>query len=180
VGTARRELVVDCETNGLDWVRHEAVEVAWHCLETGERRSFMPPQDWDEIVANAEPKALEINGYMERLYGKSTQNVQQEIQLLAEALTDSTVVACNTRFDGNMFGKMFAVNGFKLPEMWHYRMLDVESYAKGILNLDYVPGLNDICRLLSISLGDHTALGDVSVTVACYQELKKLRASFAG
>jgi hypothetical protein len=115
---------------------------------------------------------------MDRIYGKSTPAVYKEMQMLAVALTDSTVVACNTRFDGNMFGKMFANNGFKLPEMWHYRMLDLESYAKGILNLDYVPGLNDICRLLSISLGDHTALGDVSVTVSCYQELKRLRASY--
>lgn len=177
MATPRREIVVDCETNGLDWYKHEAVEVAWHCMQTGERRSFMPPQDWDEIKANADPRALEVNHYMERLYGKSTPDVYNEMRFLHEALEGSTFVSCNTRFDGNMISKMFSFNKFE-TEPWHYRMLDLEPYAKGVLGLDYVPGLNDICRLLSISLGDHTALGDVSVTVACYQELLRIRASF--
>lgn len=61
-------ILVDVETNGIDFERHELVECAWRNYQTGEHGCFVPPHNVRDVLANAAvgPKALKVNGYIER------------------------------------------------------------------------------------------------------------------
>lgn len=56
-------------------------------------------------------------------------------------------------------------------EIWEI----VESFAAGVLNLDHVPSLSEICERLDIAPGDHTAAGDVRAVRDAHQTLRTLR-----
>jgi len=63
----KETICVDLETSGLSPLLHQAVEVAWQVLETGENGAFIPPHTLD----NADPAALSVNNYWERLWRQS-------------------------------------------------------------------------------------------------------------
>lgn len=171
----RRRVVVDTETTGLDPAEHIAIEVAWWCIETGERGRFVPPHgEYD--IARATTEALEINGYWDR--GLDNPNRWDsdgtEARRLHGVLDGQTMVGSNPRFDAAMLGPLFA--DLELSrEPWHYRLLDLAAYAMGVLGLDHPVSLGSVCRRLNVSEGDHTAEGDVTAAGLCLQALERHR-----
>lgn len=174
--SARVKVFVDCETTGLDRDRHQAFEIAlWEEFAEGPKRFFVP-----HTLDHAAPDALRINRYHERGMRPRPVTPQSEASrtYLASLLADVTLVAANARFDADMIGKVL---GF---EPWHYRVLDVEAYAYGILggeaDWDDVPGLVTIRETLvgfghPIPVPDHTALADVATLRAVYLTLTLIR-----
>lgn len=179
--SARHRIVVDCESSGL---RSEdiAVEVAWHDLSTGEGSCFVPAHDDTWVLEFGEERALEINGYRDRL-ANAVQDDGTEARRLFNALDGNTLVGANPSADAAWLEEMF-VRCIDLDDVttpprpwapWYHRMLDVEVLAFGVLGLDEVPGLWTVCQELGIEPGDHTAQGDVDATTACLIALLNLR-----
>ncbi|MGD9991122.1 hypothetical protein [Pseudonocardia sp.] len=184
----RHIIVVDCETNGLDPERHQAVEVAWWNLATDERGVFVPTHSPADILAAADIRALQVNRYIDRLpdaeqdrSGAGTDLLHRQFRTPAGKFVEQdvahTLAGSNPRFDAGMLAKLFATTGATEDfddEPWHHRLLDLGAYAMGVLGLDEVPGLARVCELLHVSAPDHTAEGDVTATGLCFRKLMDL------
>lgn len=156
-------IVVDCETTGLLPENHIAVEVAWWDLSTNERKCFIPRHSVEFVLSHGDPVALEMNGYRERLLGQPMDNGENMVMLGAR-LHNNTMAGSNPGFDAR-FLKPF------IGEPWHHRMWDLSAYAAGVLGLNYLPGLIDVCGRLDVPPPDHTAEGDVTATGLCFLAL---------
>jgi DNA polymerase-3 subunit epsilon len=160
----RPYVVVDVETNGLDYEMHEVVEVAWWNLDTDERGHFVPSHDVSGVLARADIRALQINRYVDRIASAKQDNGDESLRLYRQ-LAGAVLVGSNPRLDAAMLRKMFGND-----EPWHYRLLDVGAYGAGVLGTDPdegVPGLWRLCQLLDVPLTPedaHTAVGDVTAT----------------
>jgi DNA polymerase III alpha subunit (gram-positive type) len=171
----RQRVVVDVETTGLDPAEHVVVEVAWWCLETGEKDRFVPPHG-DFEMRDAMVQALTVNGYYDRGLDNPSgwDRDGTALHRLHEVLQGQTLVGANPLFDIAFLGPLFAGAGLAV-QPWHYRVLDVEAYARGVLGLDYMPSLSRVCELLAVEPGDHTAAGDVAATGWALLELESRR-----
>jgi DNA polymerase-3 subunit epsilon len=157
-------IVVDTETTGLELTEgHFAVEVAWWNLVTNERDCFIPPHSVTLALRIGDPAALEMNKYRDRIALRiSAQDTSgHQASRLEDQLRDSTLAGSNPRFDAS-----FLVPRVLRP-VWHHRLWDLAPYAAGILGLDYLPGLADVCEQLGVQPPGHTAEGDVTATGRC-------------
>lgn len=176
--TARQIVVVDTETNGLDPDRHQAVEVAWWNLDTGERGVFIPQHNVSMVLHDADVRALQINRYVDRIAGQKQDNGRETVGLFQQ-LDGNTLAGSNPAFDAAMLRKVFAGTrrGADPPGVvpWHHRMWDLSAYAAGVLGLEELPGLAKVCELLEIEPGDHTAEADVTACGLCFKKLRAMR-----
>lgn len=189
---SRDIVVVDVETNGLDPDRHEAVEIAWWNLETGDRGRFVPRHDQNDVLARADVQALRVNRYIDRiadgphdtgcdellrLWEQFAGSFDDEFPDSDEEPTANTLAGSNPTFDAAMLRKAFAKldKPFDIEDVapWHHRLWDLSAYAAGVLGLDELPGLARVCELLDIDPPDHTAEGDVTATGKCFNELRR-------
>lgn len=168
---------LDTETTGLDATIHDVVEVAWAVDEGPIRTAVLP-----HTLRNADPKALEINGYWERdlddarlLGGTAARTgVRADVRDLLRDLRGATLVGSNPAFDARFLRAKFGL------EHWHHRLLDVGTYAAGVLGWDLPRGLKDVRDRLveqgwTIPDPDHTAFGDVATVRACHIALQLVR-----
>ncbi|GJF06563.1 hypothetical protein [Pseudonocardia sp. D17] len=194
---ARQIVVVDIETNGLNFERHRAVEVAWWNLTTDARGRFIPPHSVSDVLAAAELQALRINRYIDRIAGHGQDVNGHELgrlhgQFLGYDQDDideggfpaeiaHTLAGSNPAFDAQFLAKLFAAaDGPDTdPEPWHHRLWDLSAYAAGVLGLDELPGLARVCELLDVEGPDHTAEGDVTATGRCFLQLQQIVAKRA-
>lgn len=187
--SARRIVVVDVESNGLDPAVHQAVEVAWHDMSTGDHGCFVPRHDVQRVLAESQVRALQINRYVDRL-AEAAQDVEgHDVTILRNVLDGATLAGSNPSFDAAMLRKVIhphliqtvrlygngtsAVVDRQVADPWHHRLLDLSAYAAGVLGVSpsSLPGLATVCELLDLPPGDHTAAGDVAATVACFKAL---------
>lgn len=168
---ARHVVVADCETTGFDPYQHTCVEIGWWDLNTGERGLFVPRHDASETLARADIEALRINGYFDRL-ADAPQDHGAEVLRLASALHRQTLAGSNPAFDARFLPRMFASYGHLDVTPWHHRMWDLAPYAAGVLGLDHLPGLSEVCELLGTDARpDHSAAGDVTAAGECFLAL---------
>lgn len=168
----RHMIVVDVETNGLDFARHEAVEVAWWNLATDERGQFIPRHDVAKVLAAADVKALQVNRYIDRIADQRTdRDHTPAFDALLAVLRHHTLAGSNPAFDARMLMKLYIGRSSLTPPPWHHRLWDLSAYAAGVLGLDELPGLARVCELLNIPAPDHTAAGDVTATGRCFRAL---------
>lgn len=172
----RQVIVVDVETTGLDPERHVVVEVAWHNLDTNDHGYFVPPHTPNAVLAGAEIKALQVNGYINRI-ADAEQDLDGKCAFtLAEQLQGNTLAGSNPAFDAAFLAEMFAeypVTEVYVPT-WHHRLLDLAAYAAGVLGLppSELPGLATVCELLDVeNEAPHTAEGDCAATAKCLRHL---------
>lgn len=172
---ARQIIVVDVETNGLDVEHHDAFEVAWWNLSTGESDVFIPPHSPNKLLASADIKALQINRYLDRIPGWPQDTSGQKATRLSEALEGNTFAGANPRFDEKFLTKMFRTYWCEGDPVFiptpHYRLWDLESYAAAFLTTLEVPGVREIATALGIEMPDHTAGRDVDVEGRCFLEI---------
>lgn len=169
---SRKIVFLDCETGGLDPQLNALVEVAWATEVEPEPRCIILPHDPTKVL----DQAAELNGYYKRgLNDKAKWASPTEIAEFLTDLKDATLCGANPAFDAAFMSAHFGYGPFNPP--WHYRMLDIESYAMGKLDLDYVPGLREIKEILTgrgydVSQPDHTAAADVRTLLAAYSILR--------
>jgi DNA polymerase-3 subunit epsilon len=152
-------------------------EVAW-AVGDGPVKSGKLPHS----VEWADPDALEINRYSERM---------EDMPFVASdelwaVLRGNTICGMNPAFDARFLSMFFMQMEFDSPEPWHHRLLDIEAYAMGALGYSIPQGFRTIAAELrergyTISEPDHTAAGDVKATrevhKALMEEYKLLRVS---
>lgn len=169
--TVKPCICVDVESTGLDPALHEVVEVAWWCLDTGARDSFIPPHTLDY----AESAALNINHYYSRRLWVQT-NWDEDGEALRRfhaALAGRLIVGSNPTFDVSFLKPLFARSGLSLEPL-AYAPLDVPTYGAGVLGRpigDRV-GLTQLSRILGVEPGDHSAAEDVRACGECLIELE--------
>lgn len=173
----RQLIVVDVETTGLDSSVHVPIEVAAVNFETGEELYFVPHLRPEDLVS-ASPEALEINRYFERGVWRemlSPFDTRSRYIELFQMLDCNTLGGSNPRFDSDMLRRGYHIAVDSWPkEVWHHRLADIANYAGTALQLapHELVGLADVCKGLGVShFDEHSALGDVRATVACFRKL---------
>lgn len=169
-------IVVDVESTGLNIERDIPVEVAWWNLTTGERGQFIPYHDDQWVLANADPVALKVNSYRERIRdcGQDWDRSAAAV-LYAQFGGRAYLAGANAAaFDQWMLAKLWP--GAANPRPWHYRIYDIANLADQEFNLGYLPGLADVCKMLELAPPNHTAADDVTATGQVLQALFELRA----
>ena len=165
--------MVDTESTGLDLDNDRAVEVGWLELSDpfghGPTGLFIPPHD----ITQADPEALQINRYHERLAGEPVDQDYEQTRILHIALLGQTLAGANPRFDAAMLTHLFRDAGLTPTDPWHHRLVDVEAYAAGALAIppDAIPGLDGLCQGLDLPRPDHSALGDATAAAAVLAKL---------
>jgi DNA polymerase III alpha subunit (gram-positive type) len=163
-------IFLDTETTGLDPNLHEIWEIAW-AVNNGDIQSDVVPHS----IVTADPNALTMNGYYDRVhYVDQGANVDMRVR---EALKGNTLVCANPTFDRMMLRRRWGL------EPYHYRSIDIESMAVGILQYERPLGLKDIRRDLDalgfvIAEPDHTAAKDVEVLRDCYHALRDVQTRY--
>ena len=84
------------------------------------------------------------------------------------ALRNATLVAANPHFDASFLRRRWG------HAPWKYRLLDIEAYAMGALNLIEPKGLAYIAEKLGVDAPDHTAAGDVWCLRECFGRLSDI------
>lgn len=160
-----RELIfVDTETTGLDSEKDELVELTWA------RRTGEPKTLWFGVT--------EVPEFIDNLIGFTKRGISGRISTWAEiqeflaAADGATMVAANPAFD---------MGFIKAKGLWqfHYRMLDIESYAMARLDLTEVPGLKTVFDILKgdgadLTEPDHTSRNDVLAMREAFLILEQL------
>lgn len=163
-------LFLDTETTGLDLNLHDVWEVAY-AIGDGPIVSAVVPHS----LQTADAKALLLNGYYNRFpsgtRGSSWLLVDSELRAVFEG---KTIVGANPAFDAYRLERRWGV------APWHYRLVDVESMAVVVFDLDHPVGLRAIAEKLAeegweIPQPDHTAAGDVATVRAVYKALRSRR-----
>lgn len=160
-------VVLDTETTGLT-LDHDVWEVAF-AIGEGEVSVHLLPHS----LRNADPKALELNGYRARCHYYVAQNSAFNDMHIANQLEGKTIVGANPSFDAYRLEKRWG----RAP--WHYRLVDVESMAVAVLGLEKPLGLKGLVDRLTdlgyaIPENDHSAAGDVATTREVYRALRNL------
>lgn len=162
---ARELIFVDTESTGLaDNPEAEMWELSWARRGGDIRTLWFGFKEVPEFIDN-------LTKFTERgCAGKRSEYFEFEEFLIAAK--DNTIVAANPSHD-----KHFLV----LSGLWnfHYRMLDVESYAMAALGLDYVPGMKDIYNELAPSIPDlvkpdHSSRNDVAAMRQCFLFMEEM------
>lgn len=154
---------LDTETTGLT-LNHDVWEVAL-AVGDGPILTFQLPHS----VRNADLKALELNGYLDRFHTLTTKERLHDIEI-ARTLQGKTLVGANPAFDAYRLEKRWG----RAP--WHYRLIDVESMAIPVLGLTKPLGLKGLVDKLrsfgyTIPENDHTAAADVATVREVYKTL---------
>lgn len=158
-------IYLDTETTGLDPHRYEMWEIAWAVNDEPVHVLQLP-----HSILNADPTALELNGYWDRAHPRNELNELVDMEL-RQLLRGNTLVCANPTFD-----RMFMYERWGL-EPYHYRSIDIESMALLCFEWERPRGLKDIrnelvSRLYDIPEPDHSAVRDVEVTRACYHAIR--------
>lgn len=161
-----RELIfVDTETTGLDADNDQLVELTWAT------RTSEPETLWFGVK--------EVPEFIDELIGFTKRGISGrrsdyfEIKRFLNSSDGNIMVAANPAHD-----KAFINNA----GLWrfHYRMLDIESFAMAKLGLGEVPGMQSIYDTLKgdgadwLTRPDHTSRNDVLAMRECYEILEKL------
>lgn len=172
--TDRRIVFLDTETTGLNADVAQVYEVAWLALEPGKGLGPVRSEFVSHTLNGADPEALKIGGHNERCPGcKTIDSSDVEERLIAE-LHGVTLCAANPAFDAGFLSKRWGTTP------WHYRMLDIETYAMGALNTAVPMGLAWIVEQLAeqhgvhIDMPDHTAKNDALAVALAYMALRSI------
>ena len=170
---------MDVETSGLSALVHDAIEVSWWNLSTGEKATFIPAHDSGNVCTYGQETALQLNGYRDRIAGRQ-QDSGEALRVLYDQLrgdpdgSGNTLAGSNPAFDAGFLAKLLRA---QLPHLddqpWHHRLLDLSAYAAWHLHHpgNDLPGLATVCAALGVDPPDHTAEGDVRATGECLYRL---------
>lgn len=169
------KIFLDCETTGLDPSRHTIWEIGFAIDDEDIQAAVVT-----HSLVGVDADALEVGNYWARMmepfsaFEGSIWEDELKNRLTAYG-DDICLVGANPRFDAEFLRVRW---GF---EPWHYRLLDVESYAIGIvgplLDSTMPQGLATIATVLrdlgwTIPEPDHSAGGDVATLRAVYRALQ--------
>jgi DNA polymerase-3 subunit epsilon len=176
---------IDTETTGLDFDKHEVIEIGCVIvkqsgIETG-KPTFIVVDEFEmkikpERIEDADPVALRVNGYDPASW-LFAYDLKQAMTLFAEKTKDAIMVSHNTPFDYGFLDKAFRKTG--VINTMHYHKLDTISIAFAKL---YMTGdvtrfsLRFLCDYFGIdNKNAHTALSDARALFELYQKLMTIK-----
>lgn len=121
-----RFVFVDTEATGLDHSRHELTEVSWVVrFEDGrqEERTYYPEHTLDA----AEPDALRITQYHDRIANQTTTPMTEWLAQFLEDAKDAVLVGAVPDFDAKHLEQ--ACRKLGVEPTWDHHLLDVETLA---------------------------------------------------
>lgn len=171
-------IFLDTETTGLDLMTHDIWEVAWAVDHEPVISGLVP-----HSLHGAQAVALRVNRYHERCEVDEPLAIPTEVEdYLYDTFNEYprrhgvrlTVVGANPHFDLYRLSRRW---DWDAP--WHYRAIDLSSYAMPILGHDTPQGLKRIAEELDergwAILRDeetaHSAAADVATVRACFYAL---------
>lgn len=161
---------VDTETTGLDPERHAICEIA---LIVVDGETVSEHQWWlDVSLHTAEPAALRINRYYERVGDQDVLDPRGVAAEVAPLVADAVLIGANPAFDARFLEGFLRRHG-QAPA-WHYRTFDVETAAAAVAGIEPPWGSStELCqRALNVvppaSAERHTAMGDCRWAKAVY------------
>lgn len=174
---------IDVETTGVDFEKHEILELALIVVKQIEREGKGPKieilgeYEWKikpEHIEDAEEEALRINGYNETdwLFAVDLESALKDFNKKAESCT---FVSHNLVFDYSFVSKAYQKTG--VENNMHYGKLDTISIA--FARLYDAPqadkfSLKFLCELLKVeNTKAHTALADTRALVEVYKKLMR-------
>lgn len=161
-------IYLDTESTGLDPKTDSLWELAY-AVGHGEIKSlYFGVTEVNDFIDS-------LTKFRARGIDKKPHSSKSEFDEFLRVSKDATMVSANPSHDKAFLEAAGLFN-------FHYRMLDIESYAMHALNLDYVPGMKDIFDVLKeygfdIPRPDHSAAGD---TIAMRRMHDILRTEFRG
>jgi oligoribonuclease (3'-5' exoribonuclease) len=158
-----RELIfVDTETTGLDEFNDSLIEVSYATARSDIKTLYFG-------ITEVRPNINKLIHFAERKIS-GRMSTPEEIADFVALSQDNIMVAACPAFDKSFLFR-YGLFGF------HYRMLDIESYAAGKLNLNYVPGMHELYVTLTergykIPEPTHTSASDVAAMRKIYEILR--------
>ena len=172
---------LDVETTGLDYNKHEVIQVGVVLARQIPRDNTRGPsveiiEEFEmkikpERIQDAEEDALRINGYTEGEW-MFAPDLKNAAEFLAKKLENTIQVSHNITFDAPFMDKFFEKAGMDNP-MKRYKLDTISIAFARLYNRDDVKySLKYLCDLFQIKNDNaHTALSDAR---AMYQVYKKL------
>lgn len=160
----RKLVFVDLETTGLDYESDRIVELAY-AVEDGPIKTLYfgvktVPDFIDSMI-----------GFTERGLADMPTATKDELEEFTDICDNQTLVSANPTFE-----EMFLTNAGLFT--FYHRKLDIESFAKKALRINYVPGMKQIREILTVMGYDvtdplHTAASDVAALRDSYYILER-------
>jgi len=168
-------LFVDTETTGLDATKHELLEVAAIRTSPDGLRviSKFEAKLKPTHIESAEPKALQINGYVASQWTDETcMKPELVVDALQKMAVGTALVGQNVSFDEGFLTPLFTRLGMKAP--WGYHKVDTVALAWPLFLHTDLAGLSlgKLCEFLGVAtMPTHRAAADAE---ACRQVYLKL------
>lgn len=173
----------DLETSGLDFNKHEIIQIAAIDARTG--HEFMTRVDFD--IDAADPHALENNSFDENLWNDTAISLTDAVMKFSDFIKEHSHLHRKSKngrniytvaalagfnilgFDKFFLAKAFDSEGIFLPA--DYRMFDVYQMC-----LWKYPGLKRysleaICEMMGVNAQFHDALEDVKATISIFKKI---------
>jgi len=175
---------IDLETTGLDPERHEIIEIGVILARQIERANTGPLveviEEFElkvipERIEDADPKALQINGYDPERWTEAM-SLGKAIEIVRDKTEDAVMVGQNVTFDWVFLEKAFTKIGIK--NKMHYHRVDLMSMA--FAKLYDIPemqrfSLRELCVYFGVKNEKaHNALSDIRATYEVYKKLLEL------
>jgi DNA polymerase III epsilon subunit-like protein len=127
--------ITDVETTGLDWERHEIIEIG---LLTGRQDTLEVLGEFEikvrpDHIEDADPRSLQIAGYTPSEW-KDAVSLRDAMQEYADRVRDSLFLAHPVTMDYAFIDRGFRKAGIQNP--LHYHQLDLFSMAWILLKED--------------------------------------------
>lgn len=189
---------MDTETTSLDTRTREAWEVG-----IIRREPDGTEERWSAFVDLAHPEladrtSLKIGRFYDRYPGYTTDPEKRKIQTQTGVIhrpklplsrreaakeiewrtRDAHIIGAVPSFDCSTLERLLWEEGV-VPAGWHYHLIDVESYAAGLLGLEPPYKHDDILAAFGITYDEslrHTALGDAEMDMRLYDAVREARA----
>jgi hypothetical protein len=168
----------DTETNGTA-DQHELFEIALVRREVAVETTHVFWIDLSpEALVLADPKALEINRYFDRLaqrqaLGLVSDDPAMVAQSVGEIFAGDPMIGLNPGFDARFLSRFLAHHG-RPTQPWHYTPVCVKSMIAGKLGIAPPWRSDDLARALGVEPDAgvrHGALYDTRLTAALYDRV---------
>lgn len=175
-------LVFDLETTGMDYVKHEIIQIAALLLDKNslEEKQYFESYIKPERIESADPEALTVHGIEYQSLQDKPSFAEVALKLEENFHPDSVILsAYNTPFDVPFLRLAYSKTGRAMPYDLH--SLDIWGLAYKYWSSGGFPvnpkkkvgfGLSDMAKVLGIEAGGfHNASTDVKVSAEVLRRL---------
>lgn len=163
--------IVDVETTGLDYSRHEIIDFACLLIKDGKLIDQLSFKIKPERIEDADPKALEVNRYDPMMWTRAISQ-EEAARRISGFLKDGYIVGHNVNFDRKFISQLLADH--RQPHQLPLKRVCTLELCKTMLaqyGLERFR-LSDCCDFLHITQqGAHSALGDAFAAWHIWQRL---------